>query len=842
MELSVGAASGLIAIAIALLQFVVPNALTVILVSILSQEHSAVTWSVVSRSLSNSVWPTVLGSDTATSRGVPTRINFVTWTKPLSLALIAVAAVMTPIGLYEDLVPSDDSQLVNFVAVADTGTMGSGTPPRSDLGFSRQCGYFGHMQCPATTVVIETSSNVNWTNFTVEGNMPYDHRIPKVLAELYQSGLREQARSVSSYFDIQARQYRTSSEQGDVMNETYLVDSFRPLGSMIMDDSMSLIDGLIVDMSRGGIGFRKHTAPTGLRYGAEWDEDILFIEPETVCVDMNLTYEVQVPTSSVYNPVSYLVDEGGWAHMNITSPFLDPWFEDLQTELLSNGDPSLHARAYRAGWWTNVLNMYYFNISKPYTNRTAYLTSRLGQRFPVNTSSFGVLNKDQLQFGNFYDLFDGIPSGYLMSNGSLYTSNSSYGGPPYWSNPWNMTTYNYSDVSPLCTGALGGDDANMTNLDVKCGLLLGPSRRRDGTESNVYAPGSWWTRPIYSCASASKISIKTVHFTYNTSNSGGLSSLNVTQISDKVYQNKSEMPLWGVETPNMNISNISPFWGLISSNLENSVNLSTIRAPKLYVPASMDTTSGLSTLPSLVGTDFLPGTQGSPELWNTVYANSGYGPTGFDYSGSTNLALLQKWRRTLTNSTGAAQIINLIWTDYAANYFVGTRSWLTPTDTLPPNLQETNKKRDVVGVSNGGQVPVRVYQRKIRYHYVYGIPAAICLVMAAVICTVALMSILLKRSSIGRLRQYIYSLSAGRLLGAFLFPAEGDPRADTKTWIDQVGHKPVCLPEFGPIRGTEAEKPPGKTYSLVNQKEPTNVATTTALELEESDSARSRET
>ena len=613
------------------------------------------------------------------------------------------------------------------------------------------------------------------------------------------------------------------------------------MGSMIMDDSISLIDGLIVDMTRGTIGFRKHTAPTGLLYGAEWDEDILFLEPETACVNLNLTYEVQVPTvDDIYNPSvsqAVLVDRGGWVNMNITNPFVESWFEDYQTALISDGNPSLRARAYQAGWYTNVQNMYFFNISKPFTNRTAYLTSRFDQRYPVNTTAYALSSKDELLFGYYSDLFGGIPTGYYELNGSFYVSDLHKGD--YWSNPFNITSANYSDIGHICAGAYGGDKANMTNIDVKCGLLLGPSKRVDGDESNVYAPGSWWTRPIYSCASTSKASIKTVHFNYNASRSGGLDSLSVASITDKIYREKTEMPLWGVEKPNMNISDISPFWGLMSPDLENSVNLSTIRADKLYVPASTVTwyTYGFQAK----GFNYLPATEGSPNIWGTIYGATSdtLSGLGFDYTAKTNLALLQKWRNTLTNSTGAAQVINLMWTDYAANYFIGTRSLLTPSDSLPPNLQETNQKRDVASSSGNGQVPVQVYQRKIRYHYVYGIPAAICLVMVALICTAALLSVIFRQASMGRLRYYIYSLTSGRLLAAFLFPTEGDPRADTKTWIEQVGRKPVHLPDPNGAVSSQTDKPHTGTYSLVDQKDNANVATTTALEVDERDSATS---
>ncbi|KAK5198630.1 hypothetical protein LTR92_001101 [Exophiala xenobiotica] len=852
MEISVGLAAGLIAIAIAVLQVIVPNTLTVILVSTLSNEHNAVTWSAVAHSLSNSLWPSLLRSDMATSQGIPRRINLVTWLRPLSLALIAAAAFVTPIGLYEALVLSDSQELVTFSDILDSGTIGIGTPPRSDLGFSRQCWGTKPLQCPGTENVVTDNSDVNGINVTISDD-GYDRRIPKVLAQLYQSGLQQKFRSVSSYFDIQARQYQFQNQYSP-NNDSFLVDSFRPMGSMILDDSVSLVDGLIVDMHKGGVGFRKHTVPAGLHYGAEWDEDILFIEPETVCVDMNMTIEVQIPEIvNTYNgsaPNSYLVDQGGWAKMNITNPYLDPWFEDMQTALLNDGNPSLQGRAYRAGWVTNVQNMYFFNISKPNTNRTAYLTSQVGQRFPINTT-YSVATKDELLFTSFASLFTGIPSGFDWGNGTLEVYNTSF-GPQYWNNPWNITSENYTDIGTLCTGAMTGDLANMTNLDVKCALMLGPSRRLDGTQSTVFSPGSWWTRQIYSCASASKASIKSVHFKYNATTNEGLGSLNVTRLTQKVYANESTMPLWGVETPNMKLNGLGPFWGLISPDQQDSVNLSTIRAEKLYIPASSNTVWG-SALSDLGGTDFNPGTNGPPQIWNTIYSTLG---GGFDYTGSSNLALLQKWQKMWTNTTGAAQIINLIFTDYAANYFVGTRSQLTPRDYLPPNLMRNENgkfKRDGDTVSSeAGQVPIQVYQRRIRYHYVYGIPAAITLVLFVVILVVACLSMLLGRGSIARIRHYVYGLSAGRLLGAFLFPEEGDPHADTKVWIEKVGRRSVKLPDPdgpGVMMLSEVQKPKPKPsadsggYALIeqDQKASTTVAMTPRLsEGEEAGSDRAR--
>jgi hypothetical protein len=137
--LTVGHISGAIAAAVVLLQFVVPNALAFILVQSLSTEQTAVTWSVVSRQLASSHWPLLLRSDAAASTHVSRRVAILGWIKPITLFLIAVAAIVTPLGLHEATELSKDTQDTIFAYVPDTGPIGAGTPARSDLGFSREC-------------------------------------------------------------------------------------------------------------------------------------------------------------------------------------------------------------------------------------------------------------------------------------------------------------------------------------------------------------------------------------------------------------------------------------------------------------------------------------------------------------------------------------------------------------------------------------------------------------------------------------------------------------------------------------------------------------------------------
>ena len=279
ITLTIGYVSGIIAAAIFVLQFVVPNALIIILVGILKNNHTAVTWSVVERNLLSSHWPLLLRADSTASRGVDRSIRLLTWLRPLALALITISAIVTPLGLYDDVLPERSQQSLRMVYVPDTGPFGFGTPPRDPQYFSRKCGDVLPLQCPGTTTDITYeieevdgemySANASWDDI--------DLRIPKVLAELYQSGLKDQPGSVSSFFDIQTRQYGYSQQSGAMQNKTYLVDGFQYLSTVILNDAIEPFEGLIVDTKSGSIGFRNHTVPDGAGLGAEWSEDLLFI-------------------------------------------------------------------------------------------------------------------------------------------------------------------------------------------------------------------------------------------------------------------------------------------------------------------------------------------------------------------------------------------------------------------------------------------------------------------------------------------------------------------------------------------------------------------------------------
>lgn len=149
-----------------------------------------------------------------------------------------------------------------------------------------------------------------------------------------------------------------------------------------------------------------------------------------------------------------------------------------------------------------------------------------------------------------------------------------------------MTYGNFTDISLICSGAGGQNLTNISNVHVEYWLVFGAARRRDGTETLIFEPGKWYVQPLYSCASATKATIKTVDFRYNATQETGhtLKALTVLNMAPKSYKDKAFMPLWGVETADYDLSGMSQYWGIIDPRQEYAVNLSTVRSPHLYLP------------------------------------------------------------------------------------------------------------------------------------------------------------------------------------------------------------------------------------------------------------------
>lgn len=401
-----------------------------------------------------------MSSDSASTTAVPNRVVIVTKSKIVLAILVAIAAIVTPMGLYETIVVSDSPTPSAFHYVEDESPFGQGTPPRTDMTWSRFCGAHTLVACPNSFSNVTFFSNSTGNYYNVR---KYDTQVPKYVVDAFQSGLSDFNKSVSSIFDIQARYYSWSreSEEPDPKEPNngtkYPVSAFRPIQSLVLEDQVTLVEGLIVDMVNGGIGFRNHSAPPLDGYGSKWSEDILFIEPESQCVDTNLTIDFMIPqyysdTSTMSNLV--LTDHGGFANLITEYPAVNVY--DAQHH------PNLRDRAYKAAWMNNAYSMAFMNVtsiknqSDPDSRAFEYLNSTVGRRFPLmysNSTSTTPMTFDPYSletstlFGYYLSGLDRGVEGFNST--SIFNTSENYTVPPrpaLYSNPFKITQSDFNTI------------------------------------------------------------------------------------------------------------------------------------------------------------------------------------------------------------------------------------------------------------------------------------------------------------------------------------------------------------------------------------------------------------
>jgi hypothetical protein len=346
-QLAVGEVSGIIAAGIVVIQFILNLAFPLILVGLLNTNTgittSAASWSVFSRSIHSSHWPTILSTDSSGNAATKKSISRIEWLSLLAVLLSGAASIATPLGLYQDIVAVDTTQPA-FHYVRDNSPFGRGTPKRSSMPWSGVCNWVHHLIC----------RNLNGSDcyFQCNNEDIGAHALPESV-RLYESGLSNMSNSISSLFDIEYRFYMMAgysygSTAAHPVVHKHPIGQFRVISNLILEDRPLLVEGLIVDMLGGGVGFRNHSVPPLQSYASAWEEDILFLEPETHCVDTNLTIDTDA------NGL-YLTDRGGLVHLKSSESI---WFKKNEQK-----DLTLQERAFVAAHQTNLNTMLFLNVS-----------------------------------------------------------------------------------------------------------------------------------------------------------------------------------------------------------------------------------------------------------------------------------------------------------------------------------------------------------------------------------------------------------------------------------------------------------------------------------------------
>ena len=698
---------------------------------------------------------------------------------PVIALVTALAGIITPLGLGDELRPTSERS-ASFEYAKDTSPFSSGTSPRGLFPLSRKCWYGEQLRgapgaCPYTGDGVHVS--VGDSGFNISNNgLTTD--IPDILREIFGSGTAGRPTTVSNFFDIEWRQYTANVDENYNGGKPFGIGQYRQLQSLILEGEYILVEGLIVDAKVGGLGFRNHTVPSGLTWGAIWKEDILFIEPEAVCVSNNLTIDFRIRHNYTAGDSRIsdlrLVDQGGFADLNTTMPEYD--------DMNPQANPELRRRAELGAWLNNANTMLVYNITNPReangtTEAFEYINSEVGSSFPLpgaTLDSYQTLGLSE-KFADYLFLRHSNTSALKVS----------------FDNPFNITTSELNSISTACGGGTGYDTSSIGNPYIACGLMRGAPLRTDGgPPSLIMDHESKWSSPFHSCATAVRATVKTVTFNYNSTADNNFDGLKVIEIKNKEYSREEEMPLWGFEESGLTTLGIAATWGLISPEYVSRDNVSSIRAPHLYLPgfvAYMAPTLNLGMDDNYPASDFPSRIMNSVFDLDTDWA--------FDLVGRANMAIFTRWQNLSAKPETASNIIKLLWTDLAASAVVGTKGVLGP----------------IYYGDTGDAVDVRVQpiEHKITFNYLYGIPAFILALFLILIFTIMFSSMCFGKVTLSKLRLRLQQLSTGRIFTTFLYPDASNLTMRSKEWAKGNGNTTITI-------GAYAERSMGAMITITS--------------------------
>lgn len=378
---------------------------------------------------------------------------------PLVSVLIGLAGIITPLGLYEDDERSGNSVAADFAYVRDSSAFFLGTSPRDDKPNTRTCYY---RDCPVPCPYTDERTIFEIGGQTVScRDIEVNATVPQTTHDIFGSGTKYSRSTVSNFFDIGWRQVTTQYDR-TINNGTPVAKGFfRQLESFALTNDWRVVEGLVVDAKTGGIGFRNHTIPKGFPRGTEWSEDLLFIQPESVCVNNNVTIDFTITSNLGLNTglsISNLTltDRGGFAKFNKTNP--------AQDQRNGINKPDLRTRAYQAAWGTTALTMLYLNITVPKNvTKTGksfeYILSNIGKHFELPLDSINTAEYQSLQMGTL-----GTYMGGLNTFGSSYSNLSDIGEKMY-ENPYNITWDEFTDISMFSPFDQSGQASRFAHKD-----------------------------------------------------------------------------------------------------------------------------------------------------------------------------------------------------------------------------------------------------------------------------------------------------------------------------------------------------------------------------------------
>lgn len=255
----------------------------------------------------------------------------------LAAMVLGVAAAITPLGLHSTL-RQQQSDSVPFSYVKDDSPIGEATQQRGDYSLNRVCGSTLFESCPGNDDGYDLVYNETGVYSIARpgANGWITSSIASNITDVFSSASEGQMSTVASMADIQYRSYIVYNNQTrpEEDENTQWLDEGRPRTQgqfryyqpFILDSKVQAVEGLIVSTrEKPGVGFRNHTLPPTSESGYTWTEQILWLEPETACTNLNITYDFTIPAPNQFGgvPNARITDRGGLINLPTDYPDLD---------------------------------------------------------------------------------------------------------------------------------------------------------------------------------------------------------------------------------------------------------------------------------------------------------------------------------------------------------------------------------------------------------------------------------------------------------------------------------------------------------------------------------------
>lgn len=678
-----------------------------------------------------------------------------------------VSGIVTPLGLGDQIRPGS-ARPVRFGYVPDLSNYGKGTMERPSLPLSRECGISSGFFCPGAHVpglVINVTKNYNVSDTIGQGTT----RIPQNITTMFTSSLQNS--TIASILDLQYRTWMPFTSPLLNNHQPYPRGTFSHIENILPREGLVALEGVIADMTFGGVGFRNHSAPVGTAYGAEWVEDVLWIEPEVSCAQTNLSVAMTLRDLQYTDIIGSLdvVDDGGFARLRHGDPY-ETWPN------LTYSAPDVRLRAEMTAWASNIITAFGLNITD--TKHFQYgLNVTEGRHYPVTLGSTWSVQTLGLVTAELDSDWLNLPKAYLNFNGTWTVGDSLVHNSTDGTYPWASVLF--SQLSDRCN-VMNMDPSITWDHNVECSYLFSNPQRIDN-QLPYPEVGSRWKSSVLVCAGAVKASIKTIAFRINGTNS--LESLQVQYIQDKTYDSALDYPLWAMEDwryPGNWAAHLAPLWGIVESAYEGTKGYNFTRAPSIYLPNVDSLPQGLTgTYPDILAGATAPYTVLRDVLQNAFRENSAAKYPR--YSGSDTAGLRRKWH-DLSSTSDFETIIRLVWTDVMSSITVGT-------NMRPSRL-------------------AAVYSRMVTYDWRYAVPAALFLASWMLFLLMGLFLAIFDRELILNLKQLLNYTSIGRIAVSMTDEAYNDSRQlPTREWLQKMGHIGINLSQ-GPETIIDHEQVP----------------------------------